>query len=221
MKSPVSSTVEDADLVVKRRAQIVAAATDLFAERGFHRTTVKDVAEKAGVSPGLVYLYVREKEDVLLLVLLDVLAAQAEALPKALEGIDDPLDRVVAIFEALVAAVDRHRAAVVLAYRTTDVLSPERRLSVREREEEIADLVAGTLVEAMRAGLVRPLDVDVVTHQMVTMAHGWALKSWHFKGRTSLEAWLAATLDLLVVGLATPAGLARRAAATGSGETAP
>ncbi|MER2605534.1 MAG: TetR/AcrR family transcriptional regulator [Siculibacillus sp.] len=213
MKPNVTSVVEDPELVEKRRAQIVAAATTLFAEQGFHRTTVKDIAKKAGISSGLVYLYVREKEDVLLLVLLEVFRVQAEELPRALEGIDDPLLRVVATIEALVSAVDRNRAAVVLAQRSTATLTPERRLLVREREREIADIVADVLIAAMKARLVRPIDVDVATHQIVTIAQGWALRSWHFKGRIPLEAWIRSTLDILVTGIATPAGLERWAEA--------
>lgn len=221
MKPNVTSVVEDPDLVEKRRAQIVTAATELFADQGFHRTTVKDIAKKAGVSPGLVYLYVREKEDVLLLVLLEVFRVQAEDLPKALDGIDDPLARVVAVIEALVRAVDRARAAVVLAQRSTATLTPERRLLVREREREIADLVAAVLVDAMKARLVRRIDVDVATHQIVTIAQGWALRSWHFKGRIALDAWLASTLDILITGLATPEGLERWAALRADNEAKP
>lgn len=209
MKPNVTSVVEDAELVEKRRAQIVDAAIDLFAEQGFHPTTIKDIAKKAGFSSGLVYLYVREKEDVLLLVLLRAIEAQIAELPKAIEGMADPLERLVRLIEAFARLVDRHCAATVLAYRTTATLTPDRRILVQEREREVVDLVTDAVVAAMKAGQVRRLDVDVVTHQIVMIAHGWALKSWHFKGRTGLEDYLSASLDLVMAGLVTPAGATR------------
>ena len=209
MKPDVTSVVEDPDLVEKRRTQIVAAATELFAEQGFHRTTIKDIAKRAGFSSGLVYLYVREKEDVLLLVLLRVLADHRAELPASIEGIADPLDRLVRLVEAFTRIVDRHRAATVIAYRSVHLLTPDRRLLVQDREREVADIVAETLVACMKAGLVRKLDVDVVTHQIVMIAHGWALKSWWFKGRTTLETYVAANLDVTMAGLTTPAGAER------------
>jgi len=223
MKPNVTSVVEDAELVEKRRAQIVEAATDLFAEQGFHPTTIKDIAKKAGFSSGLVYLYVREKEDVLLLVLLRALEAQVADLPAAIDGIGEPLERLVRLIEAFTRSVDRHRAATVLAYRTTATLAPDRRILVQEREREVVDLVADAVVAAMKAGLVRRLDVDVVTHQIVMIAHGWALQSWHFKGRTGLDHYLSASLDLLMAGLVTPAGATRwhEIAAAPAGEGAP
>ncbi len=223
MKPNVTSVVEDAELVEKRRAQIVEAATDLFAEQGFHPTTVKDIAKKAGFSSGLVYLYVREKEDVLLLVLLRAIEAQVVELPAAIDGIAEPLERLVRLIEAFARVVDRHRAATLLSYRTAATLTPDRRMLVREREREVVDLVGDAVVAAMKAGLVRRLDVDVVTRQIVMLAHGWALNSWSFKGRTDLEHYLSASLDLLMAGLVTPAGAARwrEIAAASAGEAAP
>jgi AcrR family transcriptional regulator len=209
MKPDVTSVVEDPDLVEKRRSQIVSAATELFAEQGFHRTTIKDIAKRAGFSPGLVYLYVREKEDVLLLVLLRVLEEHRAELPGAVEGVTDPLERLVRLIDAFTRIVDRHRAATVIAYRSAHLLTPDRRLLVEDREREVDDIVVETLVACMKAGLVRKLDVDVVTHQIVMIAHGWALKSWYFKGRTDLEAYVAANLDVVMVGLTTPAGAER------------
>lgn len=45
------------------RAQVVAAAAELFAERGFSRTSIADVAERVGMTKGAVYFHFRDKED--------------------------------------------------------------------------------------------------------------------------------------------------------------
>ena len=59
------------DLVVRaRRAQIVGAATKVFAEKGFSRATIREVAREAGVSEGTIYNYFEDK-DALLLAILD------------------------------------------------------------------------------------------------------------------------------------------------------
>jgi AcrR family transcriptional regulator len=52
--------------VAARRVQILDAAARLFAEKGFHRTTTKDIAEAADVSEGTLYNYFKNKEDMLL-----------------------------------------------------------------------------------------------------------------------------------------------------------
>ncbi|MBP1693502.1 MAG: TetR/AcrR family transcriptional regulator [Chloroflexi bacterium] len=57
-----------------RREQIIQAAAHLFASKGFHRTTTKDIAEAAQVSEGTLYNYIDNKDD-LLIGIMDMLTA--------------------------------------------------------------------------------------------------------------------------------------------------
>ena len=50
----------------ERRSAILEAAIDTFAERGFHHARVSDVARKAGVADGTIYLYFKSKDDLLI-----------------------------------------------------------------------------------------------------------------------------------------------------------
>lgn len=51
--------------VEDRREQIIDAAMQIFAEKGFARATNRDIAEKAGITTGLIYYYFKSKEDLL------------------------------------------------------------------------------------------------------------------------------------------------------------
>ena len=53
------------DIARDRKKQILKAAVEVFAERGFHRTRVSDIAKRAGVAYGLIYHYFDSKDDVL------------------------------------------------------------------------------------------------------------------------------------------------------------
>lgn len=211
MAANVSSVVEDPALIEKRRKQIVAAATYLFAKQGFYRTTIKDIALRAGISYGVVYLYVKEKEDVLLLVLEQVINAYAAEIPKAMAGVTDPLDRLVRAVDAYCRVVDKHRAATVLAYRSTKSLASARRQVIQNLETDTNEFITAAIRECINAGLVRNVNVDVLTYQFVLAAHGWALKGWHLKSRLALEAYIAANLDIILTGILTPAGAVRLA----------
>ena len=197
----VTTDVENEALVLKRRAQIVAAATELFSKKGFYRTTIKEIAKLAGISPGLIYLYVREKEDVLLLVLLQVVEGYATEIPKAIEGIDDPLLRLMQSVDAYCRVVDRHSAATVLAYRSTKSLSEKRREIIQNRELETNAIVAEAIKGCMDADLIRRVNVDVLIYQLVLVAHGWALKSWYLRSRVNLDDYIAASLENLLTGV--------------------
>ena len=77
----VKSQVADQELKTRRRGQIVPAAVRLFSERGYHRTTIQDIARRAGVSTGLIYQYAQTKEDILLLSLINVMETYKQAIP--------------------------------------------------------------------------------------------------------------------------------------------
>jgi AcrR family transcriptional regulator len=53
------------EVAADRRKQILKAAAEVFAERGFHRTRVSDIAKRAGVAYGLIYHYFESKDEVL------------------------------------------------------------------------------------------------------------------------------------------------------------
>jgi TetR/AcrR family fatty acid metabolism transcriptional regulator len=48
----------------ERKAQIIRAAAECFMKRGFHKTTIDDIARKAGLGKGTIYLYFKDKDDI-------------------------------------------------------------------------------------------------------------------------------------------------------------
>src|SRR6478609_7991620 len=64
-KNSISSAVVTRAPVTDKRAAILRAATSVFAEKGFFNAKVADIAKAAGVADGTVYLYFKNKDDVL------------------------------------------------------------------------------------------------------------------------------------------------------------
>lgn len=215
----VKSRVTDEALVQRRRAQIIAAAVDLFARQGYYNTTILDVARKAGVSSGLIYQYVSDKEDVLLLALMSVLDLYRHEIPRALEGLHDPMERWFAAVRAYCRVVHEHRVATVLAYRSTKSLPPDRREAIKRSEIETNALIADCLREGVTAGLFRPVNVNVVTYQFVSFAHTWALKHWRLQDLCTLDEYVSSGLDFFAHALFTRAGWRhyRKLLASGAG----
>jgi AcrR family transcriptional regulator len=206
MALQVASIVSDPQLVDTRRAQIVRAATELFGERGYHVTTVRDIALRAKVSIGLIYQYVEEKEDVLFLVLRAVLDSYQREIPKALEGITDPLARLRAAVQAYCRVNDANADATVLAYRETKSLRRERRRVMMHKELETNALIAGCVEDCMRARLLRRVDRELFVYQIVMFSHAWALKAWRFHGLMTVDEYVDRGLDLMLNPVLTDAG---------------
>ena len=202
----VAAQVEDQALVGRRRRQIIDAALALFGARGYYTVTIKDIARKAGISPGLIYQYFNTKEDVLLLVLLDRMDRYAQAIEAVASFIDRPLPRLYAAFAAYCGVVDENKEATILAYRSFRSLDPERRKHVLRRERDVHALLRGYVADCQARQFLRDVDGDLVCSQLATMAHAWALQSWRFDKDYDLDGFVRASFDLLFNGLLTGAG---------------
>lgn len=134
-----------------RRQQITDAAIAVFAEKGFHQARVSDVAAKAGVADGTIYLYFRNKEDILLSIFEEKMDLLIAGLNAALVGVDDPVERIRTFAVYHFGQVDRNQALA-------EVLQVELRLSnkfLKEYRPQKLWNYLGVLEDIIRDGAAR------------------------------------------------------------------
>ena len=209
----IPTRVDDPALVDRRRAQLTAAAIACFSEHGYHASTIRDIAERAEVSVGLIYQYVKDKEDLLFLALQEVLDSYQRQIPQALAGVSEPLARFCAAVGGYCLVNDRAAAATVLAYRETKSLRKERRDIIKQMEIETNQIIAACIRDCIAAGLFAEVDIELFTYQIVMFCHAWALKAWRFASAMSVEAYVERGLRLMLGGVLTAEGARRMAAA--------
>jgi AcrR family transcriptional regulator len=207
MNLTVKSKVEVPELIEKRRGQIIEAALDLFGKHGYHSTTIRDIAKRAGVSIGTIYQYVTDKEDVLFLALIEVLDGYKRRIPEALVGLKDPLERFCAAVRVYCAVNGEKIAATVLAYRETSSLRWERRNLIKQLETDTNKLIEACIQDCIDAGYFETdVDMELMTYQVVMLSHSWALKAWRFRKSMTLDSYVARGLRMILRGVLTPRG---------------
>lgn len=202
----VKSKVDVPELIEKRRRQIVKAAIHLFGKRGYHVTTIRDIAGHANVSIGTIYQYVSDKEDVLFLALIEVLDGYLRCIPAALDGVVDPLTRFQVAVHAYCAVNGENVDATLLAYRETKSLRKARRNLIMQKEVETNKLIAACIEDCIAAGLFNAIDIELFTYQIVMFSHSWALKAWRFHRLMSLDDYVERGLDLMLNSVLTAKG---------------
>jgi AcrR family transcriptional regulator len=205
----VKSVVDDAELVAKRRRQLVDAAIELFCREGFHDTTVSDIARAAGVSAGLVYQYMRDKQDLLFLALSHIVETNKQEIPAALAGVEDPVARLRTAVEAYARVMDANREAVLLTYRESKSLTREYKEVLKSMELETNKLISGCIEHCMRAGCMKKTNVELLTYHLVVMSHAWALKYWRLRRITTIDEYIRVNIHPVWDHLLTARGLAR------------
>jgi AcrR family transcriptional regulator len=86
-----------------RPREICAAALEVFAEKGFAAARLDEIAKRAGVSKGTLYLYFKDKEDLFRAVVRSAIAPNIEAVTSTISSSDAPFPEVVRMFLAAFA----------------------------------------------------------------------------------------------------------------------
>ncbi len=204
--SAVQSAVEDPQLVEQRRSQLIAAAAKRFARYGYHSTTIKDIANEAGVSPGLIYQYVKDKHDLLFLTLMHVVNQNKEEIPPAIASTPDPVLRFAAVFRTYCNVMDENRHHVMLTYREGLSLSPEYRQHLKQMEIEQNAMISEVIEDCIAKGFFRKVNVELLTYHVILIAHGWATKYWRFRDVITLKDYIAENLSLMLNSVLTDEG---------------
>ena len=188
-----------------KRAKILDAATRVFAERGFFGAQVADIAKRAGVAAGTVYLYFRSKDDVLLSVFERTMQDAIHEGRTALAGVDHPADRLRRIARLHLERLGRDRdLAVVFQVELRQSTKFMTRLSTAQLRDYLG-LIRDTIADGQARGVFRKsMDARMASKvffgALDEMATNWILS----RRRYSLEAQADAVVEILVGGLAAP-----------------
>ncbi len=195
----------------QRRREILDAARQEFFERGFHRPTVDDVATRAEVSKGTIYLYFESKEEILAHLLL--------------EGLDLLLNRMKAVYRPELSSPECTLEDLANAYldfcqskpnyfrlimafdrgRFEESISQELYQQVLNKSLQGLDLLARTIEMGRASGVFHVDDAwqaagsawAALNGVLVLMAHPLRQRLLRY----SLETMFQSTLDLVVRGL--------------------
>ncbi|TDU87212.1 TetR family transcriptional regulator [Kribbella voronezhensis] len=170
--------------------RITAAARELFSERGVEEVTTQEIADKADIGAGTLFLYAKSKGELLLLVQNSLYADALARGRSAAESLGEPLDAVMAIVRQVVECnrkqVDNgrtylreivfgdpeephHRDALLLTVQTenaiAEVLQRDERISSGDAAT-LAHIVSAIMFVAMAATINRTKAIDAIVEEI-------------------------------------------------------
>lgn len=168
--------VRNEDLVRRRREQICDAALDLFLEKGFASTTIRDICGRSGVNHASIYDYVANKNDALRRLLNQLwFRSDVPTLTALLAQTDRSLEDVLT--EYLRETWDKKRKGTLLIYRSVAHMQPEDRAAMRLREETLIE--DGAQLLAQRFGLPKGDErAMIATNLIVFLSAFGPMRDW-------------------------------------------
>jgi AcrR family transcriptional regulator len=178
---------------------IVAAAADLFARHGFGSTSQDDIATGLGVTKGALYYHVKNKEEILRLIFLQVLNVAEEPLRRIAESKNDPAEKLAqAITHHTAVAADRSPQMTVFYREQAHLTGPFAR-EIIHRKKTYERYFEQIIEEGIAAGKFRAeVDPKIATFGILGMCN-W-LSQWYKPGGTYTPTQIAHFFSQLVEG---------------------
>lgn len=147
-----------------RREELLEMAATMFAERGLRATTVRDIADAAGILSGSLYHHFSSKEEMVDEVLRGFLDWLFDRYQRIIDTEPNPLERFKGLFMASFDAIEGHHAEVVIYQDEAKRLSGQLRFGyLEELNKRQRKMWVDVLTEGIAQGYFRPdIDVDLV-----------------------------------------------------------
>jgi len=185
-----------------REDQVRAAALRLFKEKGYHATSMRDIAEAVGINKGSLYSYIKSKEDLLVPVFEQaqgVLLRQIEQI--SADTTATPTERLKRAIHAHVTAVADNLDVLTVYLSEWRQLATESLATNRTQRERYAALFHQILHDGVAAGEFRPMDTRIVMLGMIGMCN-YLFRWYRPDGRLTPDQVADALIEMVMHGVA-------------------
>jgi AcrR family transcriptional regulator len=162
-------------LIAARRSQILDAATQVFAAKGFHGATIRQIAQQAGIADGTIYIYFKTKTD-LLLGILNRLNESEQREADIAQGVEGD-------FANFFGAYLRHRMQLLdTNFQAFRAILPDLLNNPALRDHYYTQVIEPTFALAepifrtwSEQGKIKPVDPQLATRTITAMVAGLLL----------------------------------------------
>ena len=154
-----------------REAALHETATRLFRERGFHATSMQDLAEALGMNRGSLYHYIDSQDDLLWAIVDGGFRTLEERVLPLLDGDGPGRERLAAAVEAHLSVAAEHRDELTLLQMERRALSPARLAEVIERRDAYEAGFRRAVRDGVAAGELRPVDERMASIAVLSLCN--------------------------------------------------
>lgn len=193
---------KSSDLFFERRRQIFEAAVQLFAEKGYHSATVREIAERAGLGKGTLYEYIRSKKEMLYLVIEEGHIMMFDQLDILVESDMEPLEKWKQAMSIQLTVMEGHSETFRALLPEIKGLEQTDHLWMEEMKKKYISRFQKIFDECVEAGLFRPVDSYVVCEIACNSFMQWEESaSIREKMGNSVQKYHEFIMDILINGL--------------------
>ncbi len=187
-EDPVFTSSQNSSLIKKRHQQIVDGACRIFFKKGYHPTTIRDIANACDMSIGQLYHYISSKDDVLYLVHKYSQTIWYDYLKKSkIDQIDDPKKKLIEALRHSLEFIIENKKLIQFIYSESKYLDKRYlRIVLDLDHENIVGFWCGLLNEIKKTQAIKG-DIDIMGSVIAYLVAFLALRGWTLKDKPNRE----------------------------------
>ena len=185
------------ELVKERRSLIVKQALKLFLQKGYDRTTVRELAKACGMTEGAIYRYIGSKDDILHLLLLDTTVAFIEDFLAGLGKINtaDALKECIKIYYTWCNdAADNN----IFYNRELINFSAADRRTLLKSQADYIQFFEKLIKRGVAEGVFKVKSPILIAHNIVMQGFDWGLRRWFLSNFFTLDKYIKLQTEIVM-----------------------
>lgn len=188
-------------MVSNKQSDIMQAAIRLFQQKGYHATSMQDIADAVGLQKGSLYHYISGKEDLLVVIMHDALSQYITRLAE-IKALELPVrQRLEMAVRSHLTGIAENLGMLTIFLRESYALNPDQQQTINVESDRYNRMFEELFAEGIASGEVRNLDPKFAT-RVVLGSCNWSYRWFRPEGSQSIDQMADFFIDLLFNGIA-------------------
>jgi AcrR family transcriptional regulator len=153
-----------------RREEIIKVAAQIFSTKGYHGTTLDEIARQIGVSKPALYYHIKNKEE-LLKEIVGRIMEPMESVARVGRSDLPPRHRISEMIRMLIQFAAERQEITLIALELNKILPKRTREALRKRQKDVEEVLMQTLEEGMREGVFKSGDSKMFAFAILAAAN--------------------------------------------------
>ncbi len=195
----IITQVKNTDLVEQKHQQIVQAACRLFSEKGYHKTSLRDISRESGINLSYIYKYISKKDDILYLFYQYISKKLTSFFHKPDDPeFENPVEELKSFIRGVFEGIRSIKGEALTMYTECRHLEKDSLRIVLAEESKTVQLIEALIRKGIDLGYFQVQDSFMAANIISYMIPFYPLRGWNFRDQYSFERIVELTTDFIL-----------------------
>ncbi len=195
----IVTQVKNSELVEQRHQQIVQAACKLFSQKGYHKTSLRDISSESGINLSYIYKYISTKDDILYL-FYQYISKKITSFfeKKSRKDYKNPVEELKHFLKVLYKGIHSMEGESLTMYTESRHLEKDSLKAILALESQFVLIIEDMIKKGIEQGYFIVKDSFITANIIAYMLSMHPLRSWNYRDRYSENEFISSATEFIL-----------------------